>query len=376
MPDPDFTLGIEEEYLAIDPGTMELAAIPEAMFRHAKDRLGSKVSPEFRDCMIEIGTGVCRDIGEAREDLAQLRRGVAEVAEDHGLAIIAASCHPFSDPASRATGQSDRYDAIAEDIGGIARRLMTCGMHVHVGLGDDPELRVDLMQQFTYFLPLVLGLSASSPFWKGEDTMLQSWRLNVFDSVPRTGLPPKFDSWSDYRRTVDVLVENEIVEDATKIWWDLRPSEAWPTLETRIADVMPRVEEALSVAAFIQSAMAMLWRLKQHNQRWRIYDRFLVEENRWRAQRYGTAGTLLDLGQRKLRPFAEIVAQLVEEMETEAAWLGCLNEVRGTMTIAEHGSSARRQRAVHDRALADSADPREALRAVVGSLAQEFREGL
>lgn len=376
MADPQFTLGIEEEYLAVDPATCELAPVPDALLDAARARLDKKVSPEFRDCMIEIGTGVCSDIAEAREDLAHLRRTVSDLAREHGLEIVAVSCHPFSNPEDSATGHNPRYDAIAEDIGGIARRLMTCGMHVHVGLGEDEELRVDLMQQFVNFLPFVLGLSASSPYWRGEDTQLSSWRLNVFDSVPRTGLPPLFNSWAHYRRTVEVLVENEIVEDASKIWWDLRPSEAWPTLEVRIADVMPRMEEALAVAAFIQSGMRMLWRLKTQSQRWRIYDRFLIEENRWRAQRYGTGGALLDLGRRRLRPFAELLGELTEMMAADAAALGCGAELRGTLDILGGGSSAARQRAVHAAALADGAEPREALRAVLRSLVAEFREGL
>ncbi|MGX9854853.1 carboxylate-amine ligase [Limimaricola variabilis] len=376
MSDPAFSLGIEEEYLVVDAETMELAAVPDEMLAAAKKRLGDNVSPEFRDCQIEIGTSVAADISEARADLAHLRGGLAEVADDYGLALVAVSCHPWGDPESRGTGKGARYDKIAEDIGGIADRLMTCGMHVHVGLGEDPELRTDLLAQASYFLPFVLALSASSPFWRGEDTRLSSWRLNVFDQCPRSGLPPKIESWAEYRKMVDTLVKAEIIEDASKIWWDLRPSEAWPTLETRIADVMPRMEEALSVAAFVQCVMRMLWRLKTENKRWRVYERFLIEENRWRAQRYGTEGTLLDLGQDRLRPMEELLGELEEMMEPDARALGCLDELRGTRRIAHQGSSAVRQRRAFDAARAKGAEPREALREMLRGVSREFMEGV
>ncbi|SDE93550.1 carboxylate-amine ligase [Limimaricola pyoseonensis] len=376
MSDPTFSLGIEEEYLVVDATTMDLAAVPDTMLEAARRRLGDHVSPEFRDCQIEIGTSVAADIDEARADLAHLRGGLAELAEERGLALVAVSCHPWADPESRGTGHGARYDKIAEDIGGIARRLMTCGMHVHVGLGEDHDLRADLMQQTVFFLPFVLALSASSPYWRGEDTQLSSWRLNVFDQTPRSGLPPRIDSWAEYRKMVETLVGTGIIEDASKIWWDLRPSEAWPTLETRIADVMPRMEEALSVAAFVQSTIRMLYRLKTRNQRWRTYERFLIGENRWRAQRYGTEGTLIDLGRNRLAPLRELLGELVEMMSEDADALGCLDELRGCMTIAERGNSAARQRAVFAAAREAGAEPREALREVLRGAAEEFREGV
>ncbi|KAF0674780.1 carboxylate-amine ligase [Profundibacterium mesophilum] len=375
MNEPAFSIGIEEEYLAVDPDTMDLAPVPPEMLEEAKDALGDKVSPEFRACQIEIGTGVCADIGEARSDLANLRCTLSEIAERHGRVLAAVSCHPFGEPENQETGPAARYDEIAEDIGGIARRLMTCGMHVHVGLGEDDELRADLMQQFTTFLPYVLALSASSPYWKGEDTRLESYRLNVFDSVPRSGLPPRFDHWSDYRRTVDLLVDNEIVEDASKIWWDLRPSEAFPTLEVRIADVCPRMEDALSIAAFIQSGMRLLWRLKTQSQRWRIYERFLIEENRWRAQRYGTNGTLLDLGRGHLSPFADMLEDLTGQMRADAEALGCADELNGCLDIARNGASATRQRKAFEAATNKGEAPKDALREVLREVTSEFRQG-
>ncbi|EAR49856.1 glutamate--cysteine ligase family protein [Oceanicola granulosus HTCC2516] len=369
---PPFTLGIEEEYLVVDRDSMELRAVPETMLAAAKERLHDHVSPEMRDCMIEIGTPVCTDIGEARGHLRELRRALADIAEGHGLAIVAASCHPFGNPEAHSTGKGQRYDDIAHDIGGLARRLMTCGMHVHVGCGEDDELRMDLMRQIGWFLPLVLGLSASSPYWKGEDTQLASWRLSVFSSLPRAGLPPEFDSWAAYRRAVDIMVNAGVIEDATKIWWDVRPSEAWPTLEVRIADVMPRLEEALSVAALVQSAMRMLWRLKSRHMRWRVYDRVLIEENRWRAERYGTEATLIDVATGELAPLSDLLREVMELMEADAAVLGCGTELRRCLDIANEGGSAARQRRLVAAAEADGAERPEALRMLLRALADEF----
>lgn len=376
MKAPPFSLGIEEEYLVVDARSLELAAVPESMFRAAKEALGEQVSPEFRDCMIEVGTGVAADVAAARSDLARLRRTLAAIADDHGLALLAVSCHPFSDPERQSVGPSERYEKLEQDIGGIARRLVTCGMHVHVGLGEDDELRIDLLRQFPFFLPLVLGLSGSSPFWKGEDTRHASWRLSVFDSIPRTGMPPEFASWAGYRKAVGALTGAGIIEDATKIWWDLRPSEKWPTLEVRIADVMPRLDEALAVAAFIQAVMRMLWRLKTRHLRWRVYDRFLLEENRWRAQRYGTEATLLDLARGELVPLATLLDEAVEAVAEDAAALGCAAELGRLAVVAREGGSAVRQRRRFRQAVEAGAEPREALREVLRSLAGEFREGL
>ena len=374
--EPQFTLGIEEEYLVVDRDTMDLAAVPETMLAGAKDKLHDHVSPEFRDCMIEIGTPVSADIGEARGHLAHLRRTLRDIADDHGLAILAMSCHPFGEPEAQSTGPGTRYVDIAADIGGLARQLMTCGMHVHVGTGDDQELRIDLMRQFTWFLPLILGLSASSPYWKGEDTELASYRLSVFDRIPRSRLPPDFESWAAYEKAVGVLTGAGIIEDASKIWWDMRPSEAWPTLETRIADVMPRMEDALGVAALIQSGMRMLWRLKQNHMRWRVYDRVLIEENRWRAQRYGTEAALLDFNTGELVPLAQMLSETVDLLAPDAAALGAGAEIRHCVEMAGAGGSATRQRRLYAEATEAGAEPLEALRTIARRVTEEFAEGL
>ncbi|MCC5956413.1 MAG: carboxylate-amine ligase [Natronohydrobacter sp.] len=371
----EYTLGIEEEYLLVDIETGALTDVPDALMRDCEGALGDKVSPEFLACQIEVGTGVCANLAEARKDLGDLRRAIAQCASQYGLAPLAVSCHPFADWHTRKHTEKDRYNDLARDLGGVVRRMLICGTHVHVGLPDD-DLRIDIMRQITYFLPHLLALSTSSPFWGGQDTGLNSYRLSVFDNLPRTGLPPDFISYGEYRRSVDTIIEAGLIEDTTKIWWDIRPSARFPTLEARICDVMPIMEHTLTIAALVQSITRMLVELRRRNQRWRIYDRFLIAENRWRAQRYGPREGLLDIGKSAVVPVPDLIAELIELLEADAMVLGCLNELRGAQDILAQGTSAERQRAVFAKAEAEGASRDEALRAVVHSLRGEFLHGL
>ena len=247
-------------------------------------------------------------------------------------------------------------------------------MHVHVAIEDD-ELRIDLMNQVRYFLPHLLMLSTSSPFWQGEDTGLKSYRLAVFHELPRTGLPQRFESYGEYQRTVDVLVRNKVIEDATKIWWDLRPSAKFPTLEMRVTDVCTRIDDAVSIAALFACTLRMLWRLRAANQKWRSYPSFLIEENRWRAQRYGVRETLFDFGKGKLVPFASLIDELIDLIAEDAAVLGCEREVRHALNIATGGTSADRQVARYKKLLADGASDDAALVGVVDQLIAETVAG-
>ncbi|MEM6618821.1 MAG: YbdK family carboxylate-amine ligase, partial [Pseudomonadota bacterium] len=222
--DRQFTLGIEEEYLLVDLETRDLVEAPETLMRDCAEKLADNVSPEFLQCQIEVGTPVCADITQARAELAHLRRTIRDIAETYGLAPLAASCHPFAHYQRQSFTDRDRYRALERDLAGVARRMLICGMHVHVGLPDN-ETRIDLMNQMRYFLPHLLALSCSSPFWQGRDTGLGSYRLTVFDNLPRTGLPPRFESWWSYARSVEIIVGTGLIEDASKIWWDLRPSD-------------------------------------------------------------------------------------------------------------------------------------------------------
>lgn len=371
----DFSLGIEEEYLLVRRDSLALAEAPEELMAACAAELEDQVSPEFLQCQIEIGTRVCADIGAAREDLRRLRATVATVAGRYGLAPIAVSCHPLADWKDQHHTDKDRYNALRRDLGGVVRRMLICGMHVHVGLGEN-ALRADIMRQLGYFLPHLLALSTSSPFWQGEDTGLASYRLTVFDNLPRTGLPPQFQAWEDYERSVRALVDLGIIEDSSKIWWDLRPSVRFPTLETRIADVQPRLEHTLSLAALVQSVTRMLWRLRRMNQRWRIHEPFLIEENRWRAQRYGTEAGLIDFGAGTIRPVPALLEELIDLVEEDAAALGCLAELENLRDILETGTSAARQRAVAASATATGAEPDSAMRAVVAHLVEEFHADL
>ncbi|MGX9354216.1 carboxylate-amine ligase [Roseobacteraceae bacterium S113] len=345
MDDPDFTLGIEEEYLLVDRDTLQLTAVPEAMMAACESRLEGQVSPEFLACQIEVGTGVCRSIADARVDLRRLRSTIAEEAARHGLAPIAASCHPIADWKDQHHTNKPRYNQLAADLGGVVSRMLICGMHVHVGLNSD-ALRIDLMGQMAYFLPHLLALSTSSPFWQGKDTGLASYRLTIFDNLPRTGLPPQLGSWGEYERSVTALTDLGVIEDSTKIWWDLRPSHRFPTLETRIMDVQPRMEDTLALAAAVQCISRMLWRLRVGNQRWRLYDRFLIDENRWRAQRYGCTEGLIDFGRGAIVPMDALVDELIDLLSEDAEALGCRDALARLRLIVEGGTSAARQRQV------------------------------
>ncbi|MBJ3762130.1 carboxylate-amine ligase [Maribius pontilimi] len=371
MTDAPFTIGIEEEYLLVDADTLLLADAPDEMLDAASEALGDQVAPEFLRCQIEIGTKVCASIDEARADLTHLRKTVSDIAADFGLKPIAAACHPTADWAHQHHRDRERYNILKRDLAAVGRRMLICGMHVHVGIPDEND-RIDLMNQAVYFLPHLLALSASSPFWQGRDTGLNSYRIGVFDNLPRTGMPPRLEGWSAYRRSVDTLIDTGLIEDGSKIWWDLRPSANFPTLETRICDVMPRLDHTLSVAATIQCIFRMLWRLKEKNQRWRIYDNFLLNENRWRAQRYGCDEGMIDFGRKTLVPMGQLVDELITILEEDALALGCADEVAGLRDILASGNSATRQRATYQSAIDAGAVEADALIEVVRMLTEEY----
>ncbi len=372
---PSFTLGVEEEYLIVDAETLDLVPVPEALMDDCINKLGDKVSPEFLRCQIEVGTGVCATVADAREDLGQLRQTVKQVCNTHGLAPIAASTHPFAAWQEQKFTEKDRYQALEKDLAGVARRMLICGMHVHVGIDDD-DLRIDLLNQFSYFLPHLLALSTSSPFWEGRLTGLHSYRLTVFDNLPRTGLPPVFSSYSEYERSVQTITDAKIIEDSSKLWWDVRPSARFPTLESRICDVMPKINHAMAITALTQSIFRMLYELRRKNQRWRLYERFLVEENRWRAQRYGPTDGLIDFGLGKIVPFDEILEELIELATPHAQELGCLADVQSARDILTEGTSSQRQADVFRNAIEQGADKDTALQEVVRTLVAEFDQDL
>lgn len=374
--EPSFTIGIEEEYLLVNRKTRDLIRdVPEDMLPECEKLLKNQVTPEFMQSQIEVGTRVCIDLDEARQELARLRRTVAQVAEQFDLALIASSTHPFAKWEDQKRTPRDRYAAIAHDLQAVVRRLMISGMHVHVGI-EDQDLRIDLMSQICYILPHLLALSTSSPFWIGVDTGLKSYRIAVWNEMPRTGLPELFESFSDYQHHVDILVKTGVIEDGTKIWWDVRPSARFPTLEMRIADVCTRLEDAICIAAIYMCWLRMLYRLRVANQRWRKYRSMLVNENRWRAQRYGLDKGLIDFGRGCIVPYADLLEEIIELVREDAEYFDCEAELEHARTILSGGTSAHRQLDIYHKALAAGATQHEALVAVVDMLIEETLLGV
>ena len=373
---PEFTIGIEEEYLVVDRGTRDLIRRPPpGMWEQLNEVLGSQVTPEFLKAQIEVGTKVSNTVAEARDDLAALRRELSSVVAEHGAAIIASSTHPFANWAQQETTEAPRYRSLAADYQQIARQLVICVMHVHVGI-EERHMRIDLMNQVRYMLPHLLALSASSPFWDGHLTGLLAYRLVIFQNMPRTGVPQEFGSWAEYERMLEILVDAELIEDGSKLWWDIRPSSRYPTLEMRVADVCTRLEDAVTVAAMYQCLLSMLFRLRRNNQRWRTYAPMLIEENMWRAQRYGTDGSLVDFGKGALVPYRELIEEFIEVLAVDAVELGVRDELRHARSIVENGTSAHRQIRVYEKALADGAGEHEAQQAVVDHLIEDTMYGL
>ena len=373
---PTFTIGVEEEYLLVDRESRALIVDPpESLMKECEECCGSQVTTELLRSQIEVGTRVCRNFTEVREDLARLRSGIGMVADRHGLAPIASSTHPFSHWQDQKHTPKERYDQLTVEMQGAARRLLICGMHVHVGIDDD-ELRIDLMNQLSYFLPHLLAMSCSSPFWEGHDTGLKSYRLTVFDSLPRTGIPDRFASYGEYLRHVQILMDAGLIEDATRIWWDIRPSARFPTLETRIMDVCTLLEDTISLAALLVCILRMLYRLRTANQRWRIYAPMLIRENRWRAMRYSFDEGLIDLAKGIVVPVEDLLEELLGLVADDAEALDCTQEINSLRHILQRGTSAHRQLRKYELEVAAGASEEDALKGVVDKLIKETVAGL
>ena len=374
--EPQFTIGVEEEYLLVDKETRGLVIDPpKSLLSECEDLLGGQVTTELLQSQIEVGTKVCNNVQEVRADLARLRGTVIDVAGRHGIAPIAASTHPFSLWSEQKHTQKDRYESLTAEMQAAARRLVICGMHVHVGINDD-ALRIDLMNQAAYFLPHLLALSCSSPFWGGRNTGLKSYRLTIFDALPRTGLPERFQSYAEYQRHVDTLIDAGVIQDSTKIWWDLRPSGRFPTLEARIMDVCTRLDDAIALAALLSCILRMLYRLRLHNQRWRTYSTMLVNENRWRAMRYSFDEGLIDFAKGRMVPFETLLDEILDLTHEDAAALKCEREIASVREILSRGTSAHRQLRAHELSIAAGKSGEEALKAVVDTLISDTADGL
>lgn len=370
MTEPSFTFGIEEEFHLVDCQTRDLAMAPPTLLAALNQHIGSQASPEFLRSQVEIGTKPQNSFKNARRELSRLRGIVVDVAGKHRLTPVGSGTHPFAQPSDIEKTDKERYNELDRELAGAIRGLAACGMHVHAGI-EDEDLRIDLMNQVRYFLPHLLTLSTSSPFWRGLDTGLRSYRATVLRRLPRSGLPGLFSSWAEYQRTIAVLIQAGIIEDGTKIWWDLRPSARFPTLELRICDACPCIEDALAIAATYLCILRMLWRQKKCNLKWRTYPVALIQENRWRAQRYGVSGELLDLSIGTLVPFTQLIEELCELIAEDARALNCEREIANLQRIANEGTSADRQLRTWRRALDNGLKEQDAFLTVVDELAAE-----
>ncbi len=344
---PSFTLGIEEEYMVLDPQTFNLRShVNLELISKGRVLLHEHIKPEMHGSMLEIGTAVCRDIKEARFEVTKIRSIVHHLAKQNGLLIGAASTHPFAHWEDQDIYPDDRYQIILEDMQLLARSLLIFGMHIHIGI-ESREVQIQLMNEMRYFMPHVLAISTNSPFWEGADTGLKSFRSKIFERFPRTALPDLFSDWSEYQHYVNLLVKTGSIDNAKKIWWDIRPHPFFPTLEVRICDLPMRIEETIAIAALCQAIAAKLYSLYQRNLSFRQYRRSLLMENKWRAVRYGLDGKLIDWGRQVELPARDLIRELLEFVDDVVDDLGSRAEIEYINTILENGSGADRQLRVY-----------------------------
>jgi carboxylate-amine ligase len=367
MKAPSLTLGIEEEYQIIDPADRELKSyITEIL--HGDHITMGEVKPELHQSMVEVGSNVCATPAELRAELVRLRGLVMDLAGKKGLVIAAAGSHPFSCWTKQEITPLERYMGVRQDLQDLAQQLLIFGTHIHVGI-EDRDFLIDVMNVVRYMLPHVLCLSTSSPFWQSRRTGLKSYRSIIFRNFPRTGIPPIIRSHSEYDELVASLVATKSIPDASKIWWDVRPHHAYPTLEVRVCDVCTRVDEAVSIAAILQALVAKMWKLRRDNITFRVYPSTMIEENKWRAVRFGLDGKLIDLGKQQEMPARQLLTELLEWFIGDVVdELGTRKEVEYALTIMRDGTSADRQLATFER----TGD----LKAVVDRLVSETAEGV
>jgi carboxylate-amine ligase len=362
-----FTLGVEEEFQIVDPESGELRSHVSELLASSASVLGDQIKRELHQSIVEVGTKICADVSELRSEVFRIRRDLASSAERVGLAVAAAGTHPFADWKEQVLSPGVRYDSIVEELQQLARSLLIFGLHVHVAV-PDRQVAVELMNQARYFLPHLLALSTSSPFWMGRDTGLKSYRTTIFRRFPRTGVPDHFNSWSEYENYVKLLVDLKCIDDARKIWWDVRPHPTFGTLEFRVCDVPTRPEDAVTIGALCQAIIVKLYRLYRSNMGFRLYRRALIEENKWRAARWGLDGKLIDFGRRAEVPMRELALELLEFVDDVLDPLGSREAVNHLHSILRDGTSADRQLAVY-RQTGD-------LKAVMRHLIEETREGV
>jgi glutamate---cysteine ligase / carboxylate-amine ligase len=362
-----FTIGVEEEFQIIDPATCELRSHVSQLVSAASPGIIEQVKNEMHQSIVETGTNICQNVGELRIEMHRTRGELVAAAERAGLQVAAAGTHPFSSWIDQVISPGERYQNIIEELQQLARSLLIFGMHVHVAM-PDKQSTIDMMNMVRYFLPHLLALSTSSPFWMGRNTGLKSFRTTVFRRFPRTGVPEQFESWSAYENFVNLLVKLHCIDNGKKIWWDVRPHPTFGTLEFRMCDVATRVEEAVAIAALTQAIVVKLYKLYTSNQSWRLYRRALIEENKWRAARYGIEGKLIDFGKEEEVPMRSLIPELLELVDDVLDELGSRSAVEYIHTILNEGTSAERQLRVYQQ----TGD----LKAVVRHLVAETRAGV
>jgi glutamate---cysteine ligase / carboxylate-amine ligase len=340
---PSLTIGIEEEYQTIDPETRDLRShIDSEIIAKGKMLLKEAVKAEMHQSVVEVGTGICRDIKEAARELKDLRLQIVNLAKQNGLRLASAATHPFADWRKQDIYPDERYAIIVQDLKMVARANLIFGLHVHIGV-EDRQDQIHLMNAARYFLPHILALSTNSPFWLGMDTGLKSYRCKVFDKFPRTNIPDYFPSWGEYESFVNLLVKTNCIDNAKKIWWDIRPHPNFPTLEFRICDVPLRADETLAITALIQATVAKLYKLHSANQGFRLYRRALIMENKWRAARYGIEGKIIDFGKQQEVPVRDLIYEYLHFVDDVVDDLGCRQEINYIHRILENGTGADRQ---------------------------------
>ena len=368
MDRPAFTLGVEEEFQIIDPDTRELRSHVQEILEEGRLVLKERVKPEMHQSVIEIGTGICKNITEVRQDVGEMRAEIIRLANKNGMRVASAGTHPFSNWADQKIFPDPRYDQVVQEMQQLARANLIFGLHVHVGI-KDRTLAFQIMNEALYFLPHLLALSTNSPFWLGRNTGLKSFRTKVFDRFPRTGMPEYFDSPAEFDDFVRVLVSTKCIDNGKKIWWDVRPHPFFETIEFRVCDVPMRLDETVTLAALIQAICVKLYRLRQQNQGWRRYRRALILENKWRASRYGIEGKLIDFGKEIEVEFRSLMDELLEFLDDVVDELGSRREVEAVNWILQNGTGADRQLRVFETSGGD-------LKKVVDFICEETRHGL
>src|SRR5262245_44335149 len=365
--DDAFTVGVEEEFQIVDPNTWELRSHVAELLASSAPAFGDQIKREMHQSIVEVGTKICQTVEELATEIIRIRRDLSDAAERVGLRVAAAGTHPFSNWMDQVISPGERYETIVEELQQLARSLLIFGLHVHVAVPDRTTM-IDLLNEARYFLPHLLALSTSSPFWMGRDTGLKSFRTTVFRRFPRTGIPDHFGSWSDYEEYVNLLVKLRSIDNAKKIWWDLRPHPTFGTLEFRICDVPTAPRASIAIAALAQAIIVKLYRLRERNLGFRRYHRALIEENKWRAARWGIDGKLIDFGKREEVPMRDLAIELLAFVDDVVDELGSRREVEYVRKILSDGTSAERQLQVY-KATGD-------LRAVAQSLVEETRESV